>query len=113
PHWHPSAWEATYVISGTVKWTILGTHPDGAYHQQNFTANTGDLIFIPEGFFHYFENGSTTEPLKVLVIFNTSTPEPNDDLGILASFNSMPRDVLAAVFGVPQSAFDRIPTEVK
>lgn len=113
PHWHPIAWELTYIISGSAKWTILGTHSDGAYHQDVFSAGEGDLVFIPEGFFHYFENASGTEPLRALVVFNTSTPEPNDDLGVVGAFNSMPRDVLATVFGVPQSAFDGIPAAVK
>lgn len=113
PHWHPSAWELNYIISGSAKWTILGTHPDGSYHNDAFEAGPGDLVFAPEGFFHYFENSSRTEELTVLIMFNSSTPEPNDDLGIVASFNSVPRDVLAASFGVPVSAFDAIPKEIK
>jgi len=112
PHWHPSAWELNYIVSGTANWTILGSHPDGSYHQDPFTAGPGDLVFAPTGFFHYFANASTTEPLNVLVVFNSSTPEPNDDLGIVASFNSIPRDILAASFGVPVSAFAAIPDQV-
>ncbi|AHH94059.1 hypothetical protein GCM10010174_42430 [Kutzneria viridogrisea] len=113
PHWHPSAWELNYIISGSAKWTVLGTHPDGSYHNDAFEAGPGDLVFAPEGFFHYFENSSPTEKLVVLIMFNSSTPEPNDDLGIVASFNSVPREVLAASFGVPVSAFAAIPKEVK
>ncbi|ONF72649.1 cupin [Amycolatopsis keratiniphila subsp. keratiniphila] len=113
PHWHPTAWELNYVISGKVKWTILGTHPDGSYHRDTFDAGQGDLVFAPQGFFHYFENLSETEPLDVLVIFNSSTQEPNDDIGIVGTFNSMPREVLAACFGVPAAAFDQIPREIK
>ncbi|WP_228836053.1 cupin domain-containing protein [Nocardia brasiliensis] len=112
PHWHPTAWELNYVVSGTVRWTILGTHPDGTYRQDTFEANANDLVFAPQGYFHYFENPSTTEPLDVLVIFNTSAQEPNDDLGIVGSLNSIPREVLAACFKVPVSAFDQIPTDV-
>lgn len=63
--------------------------------------------------FHYFENASTTEPLNVLAIFNTSTQEPNDDIGIVGTLNSIPRDVLAASFGIPVNAFDQVPTEIK
>ncbi len=112
PHWHPSAWELTFIISGKAKWTILGTHADGGYHNDVFTAEQGDLVFIPQGFFHYFENAGE-QPLQVLVVFNTSSIEPNDDIGIMGSLNSIPRDVLAATFGVPASAFDQVPTEVK
>jgi oxalate decarboxylase len=37
----------------------------------------------------------------------------NDDIGIVAAFNSLPRDVLAAVFDVPASTFAHIPDKVK
>ncbi|MFI5779818.1 cupin domain-containing protein [Nocardia sp. NPDC051570] len=113
PHWHPTAWELNYVISGTAKWSILGTHPDGAYHNAVFEAGQGDLVFAPQGHLHYFENARTDAPLDVLVIFNSSAGEPYDDIGIVASFNAMPRDVLAAAFGVPESAFGAIPTDIK
>ncbi|CAF1450768.1 unnamed protein product [Didymodactylos carnosus] len=52
PHWHPIAWEFNYVISGRVRWTIVG--PQNKH--DSFEAKTGDLVFIPQGYFHYFEN---------------------------------------------------------
>ena len=113
PHWHPSAWELNYVISGQVRWTILGAHGDGKYHNAVFEAGAGDLVFAPQGFLHYFENASQDQPLDVLVIFNTSTGEPDDDIGIVGALNSLPRDVLAASFGVPESAFEQVPKKVE
>ncbi|MQY26046.1 cupin domain-containing protein [Nocardia aurantia] len=113
PHWHPTAWELNYVIAGRARWTVLGTHPDGDYRNETFEAGPDDLVFAPQGFFHYFENVSDTDPLEVLVVFNTSTQEPNDDIGIVGTVNSLPRHVLAASFGVPVSTFDNLPTEVK
>ncbi|WP_433574389.1 cupin domain-containing protein [Nocardia brasiliensis] len=113
PHWHPSAWELNYIISGKAKWTILGTHPDGTYHNDVFEAAQGELVFAPQGYFHYFENASADTPLDVLVVFNTSAKEPNDDIGIVATLNSLPREVLAASFGIPVSAFANVPTEIK
>jgi oxalate decarboxylase len=113
PHWHPTAWELNFVISGRARWSMLGTHPDGSYHNETFEAGPHDLVFAPQGFFHYFENVSDTEPLDVVVVFNTSTQEPNDDIGIVGTINSLPRPVLAACFGVPVSALDNIPTAVK
>lgn len=113
PHWYPSAWELNFVISGLARWTMPGTHPDGSYHNDLFEADPRDLVFAPQGFFHYFENASETEGLDVLVVFNTSTQEPNDDIGIVGTLNSLPRSVLAASFGVPVSAFDEVPTEIK
>lgn len=113
PHWHPSAWELNFVISGQARWTMLGPHPDGSYHNDLFEVGEHDLVFAPQGFFHYFENPSETDGLDVLVVFNTSTREPEDDIGIVGTLNSLPRAVLAASFGVPVSAFDQIPNEVK
>ncbi|MFI6042461.1 cupin domain-containing protein [Nocardia sp. NPDC051321] len=113
PHWHPSAWELNYIISGKAKWSILGTHPDGTYKNDVFDAVEGDLVFAPQGYFHYFENASTEQPLDVLVMFNTSAGEPNDDIGIVGTLNSLPREVLAASFGIPVSAFANVPTEIK
>ncbi|MEV5838294.1 cupin domain-containing protein [Nocardia sp. NPDC052112] len=113
PHWHPSAWEMNYHISGTAKWTILGTHSDGTYHSQSFEAHPGDLVFAPQGFFHYFENARTDAPLEVLIVFNTSAAETNDDIGILAAINSIPRSVLATVLAIPESALAGIPTDIK
>lgn len=113
PHWHPTAWELNYVISGQVKWTILGAHGDGGYHGKTFEAGAGDLVFVPQGFLHYFENASQDQPLDVLVVFNTSSGEPDDDIGIVGALNSLPRDVLAASFGVPESAFDQVPRRVE
>ncbi|KAA8883065.1 cupin domain-containing protein [Nocardia colli] len=113
PHWHPSAWELNFIIAGRAKWSILGTHPDGTYHNDVFEAGQGDLVFAPQGYFHYFENASADTPLDVLVMFNTSAGEPNDDIGIVGTLNSLPREVLAASFGIPVSAFANVPTEIK
>ncbi|MCX4097981.1 cupin domain-containing protein [Nocardia sp. alder85J] len=112
PHWHPSAWELNYVVSGSAKWTVLGTHPGSGYRTDVFEAHQGDLVFAPQGFFHYFENAADI-PLEVLIVFNTAAREAEDDIGIVAAFNAMPREVLAAAFGVPVSAFDRIPQDVR
>ncbi|MCM6774137.1 cupin domain-containing protein [Nocardia sp. CDC159] len=113
PHWHPTAWELNFVISGSAKWTVLGTHPDGTYSNVTFVAEQGDLVFAPQGHLHYFENARTDAPLEVLVFFNSSAVEPYDDIGIVAALNAMPRDVLAAAFGVPEAVFAAIPGEIK
>ncbi|WP_040841843.1 cupin domain-containing protein [Nocardia brevicatena] len=113
PHWHPSAWELNYHISGTAKWTILGTHSDGSYRTENFEAHPGDLVFAPQGFLHYFENARTDTPLEVFIVFNTSAAEPDDDIGIRAAINALPRSVLATVLNIPESALAEIPTDVE
>jgi oxalate decarboxylase len=49
----------------------------------------------------------------VLIVFNTSAEEPKDDIGLVASLNALPRDVLATIFGVTPDLFDSIPPTIK
>lgn len=105
PHWHPSAWEMNFVMQGRVKWTFVGPNAT----QDTFEAGKGDLVFAPQGHFHYFENASDTEELIVLIVFNSSAREPDDDIGIVHALKAMPSDVLAAVFGGDPATFDALP----
>ncbi|MFC4560516.1 cupin domain-containing protein [Nocardiopsis mangrovi] len=109
PHWHPSAWEVNYVISGTVRWVFVG--PAGT--QDAFEAGAGDVVFAPQGHFHYFENASATDDLDVLIVFNSSATEPDDDIGIVHALSAIPRDVLASVFGTAPDVFDAIPKTLR
>jgi oxalate decarboxylase len=109
PHWHPSAWELNFVISGSARWSLVGPQ---ATHDK-FEVAKGDLVFAPQGHFHYFENASDTEELVVLIIFNASASEPDDDVGIVASLSAIPVDVLGAVFGVSPELFERIPRKLE
>jgi len=104
PHWHPFAWEVNFVVSGRVKWSFFG--PKAAY--DSFEAEQGDVVFIPQGEFHYFENASGTEDLVVLIVFNTSTSELNDDIGLMGALSSMPVDVLASLFKVSPDVFENM-----
>ena len=105
PHWHPSAWEFNFVLQGRVRWTLVGP----AATEDSFEAGKGDLVFAPQGHFHYFENASATEDLVVLIVFNSSAKEPDDDIGIVQCFKAMPPDVLAAVFGGEPKMFANLP----
>ena len=109
PHWHPMAWEVNFVISGRVKWAVLGSR--GSHDV--FEASTGDLVFVPPGHFHYFENPSEDEDLVVLIVFNTSASEPDDDIGIVASLSVIPPDVLGAVFKTSPDVFRNIPNKLE
>jgi oxalate decarboxylase len=70
--------------------------PNGT--QDVFEAGKGDVIFAPEGHYHYFENASATEELVALIVFNSDAAEPKDDIGIGQSLTAIPNDV--AVSGV-------------
>nr|WKF60833.1 Oxalate decarboxylase OxdC [Paraburkholderia busanensis] len=109
PHWHPSAWELNFVISGSARWSFVG--PEATHDM--FEVTTGDLVFAPQGHFHYFENASDTEALTVLIVFNSSASEPADDIGIVASLSAIPPDVLGAVFGAAPDVFRQIPRKLE
>lgn len=105
PHWHPSAWEVNIILKGSAKWAFVG--PDST--EAAFTVTEGDVVFAPQGHFHYFENASDTEELTVMVVFNASSIEAKDDIGIVQSLSSLPRDVLSSIFGAPAEVLDNIP----
>ena len=102
PHWHPSAWEVNVVTAGVATWTLL----DPMGNNESFDAHPGDVIFAPQGSLHYFENRGH-EDLSLVIVFNASTQEGKDDIGIGASISKLPPRVLSAVFGVPAETFDK------
>jgi oxalate decarboxylase len=100
PHWHPSAWELNIVTSGVAAWVLI----DGNGNHESFDQHVGDVVFAPQGSFHYFENRGT-EDMKIVIIQNTSAPEDKDNIGIGESLSRIPPRVLSAIFGVPAETF--------
>ena len=100
PHWHPSAWELNIVTKGVAAWVLI----DGNGNHESFDQHVGDVVFAPQGSFHYFENRGPDE-MKIVIIQNTSTPEDKDNIGIGESLSRIPPRVLSAVFGVPAETF--------
>jgi oxalate decarboxylase len=101
PHWHPSAWELNLVTSGVAAWVVI----DGNGNHESFDQHVGDVVFAPQGSFHYFENRGPAE-MKIVIIQNTSTPEAKDNIGIGESLSKLPSRVLSVVFGVPADTFN-------
>jgi oxalate decarboxylase len=104
PHWHPDAWEFDYCISGKARMSVVG--PNNEWRE--FKVEPGQIVFVPQGYFHYFENVGK-EDLRFLIVFNNSTKESSDDIGVSVSLGGTPNHVLAATFGVPDSVFEQIP----
>jgi len=104
PHWHPNAWEFDYCISGRARMSVVA--PKNQW--QEFDVAPGQAVFVPMGYFHYFENIGADD-LQFLVIFNNSASESSDDIGISVSRGGVPDHVLAATFGVHARVFDKIP----
>jgi oxalate decarboxylase len=101
PHWHPSAWELNLVTSGVATWVVI----DGNGNHEAFDQHVGDVVFAPQGSFHYFENRGPAD-VNIVIIQNTSAPEAKDNIGIGESLSALPPRVLSAVFGVPAATFN-------
>jgi oxalate decarboxylase len=104
PHWHPDAWEFDYCISGKARMSVVGPNNEWTM----FDVEPGQVVFVPMGFFHYFENIGNDD-LQFLITFNNSGAESDDDIGVSVSLGGMPRHVLAATFGVSKELFEQIP----
>jgi oxalate decarboxylase len=100
PHWHPSAWEINIVTKGVASWALV----DGNGNHESFDQKVGQVVFAPQGSFHYFENRGPDD-MKIVIIQNTSTPEAKDNIGIGESISRLPPRVLSAIFGVPEKTF--------
>jgi oxalate decarboxylase len=103
PHWHPSAWELNIVTSGVATWIVI----DGNGNFESFDQHVNDVVFAPQGSFHYFENRGPAD-MTIVIIQNTSAPEDKDNIGIGESISRLPPRVLAAVFGVPEDRFSSL-----
>jgi oxalate decarboxylase len=93
------------ILAGRSRWVFVG--PNGT--QDVFEAGKGDVIFAPQGHYHYFENASATEELVALIVFNSAPPNQRTT-SALVSLTAIPNDVPSAVLNVPVSIFEQIPT---
>lgn len=70
PHYHQNASELVYCISGSAVTSILNPYTK---QLQNYTMTPGQVVNIPQGWWHYII--STSDHTHLLTIFNASTPE--------------------------------------
>src|SRR5712691_2765284 len=105
PHWHPTAWEFDYCISGRARMSVVA--PDNEW--KIFDVKPGQVVFVPQGYFHYFENIGRDD-LHFLVVFNNSSAESDDDIGISVSLGGVPNHVLARTSACRQKYSTRSPS---
>ena len=60
--------------------SVIGPNDDW----REFKVEPGQIVFVPQGYFHYFENIGE-EDLRFLIVFNNSTKESGDDIGVSVS----------------------------
>ncbi len=102
PHWHPNAAELDYVIEGRARMTIL--RPGGSV--DTFEVNSGKIVFIRAAYFHYIENPDSINNMHFAVFFGHEKPE---DIGISGALSAYSNEVLADVFNLDPTLFDKLP----
>jgi oxalate decarboxylase len=104
-HWHKQA-EWSIMLAGNARITAVDN--DG----RNFIADVaeGDLWYFPAGIPHSIQ-GLGPDGCEFLLAFPDGAFSESSTFLLSEVFARTPRDVLAANFGVPQTAFDRIPKE--
>lgn len=102
-HWHQQA-EWAYMIWGGARITAIDANG------RNFIADVGpgDLWYFPPGLPHSIQGLS--EGCEFLLVFDDGHFSDLNTLSISDWFAHTPKDVLSANFGVPESAFDAIPS---
>jgi oxalate decarboxylase len=104
-HWHKEA-EWAYVIAGSCRVSILDE--EGRLFLDD--VSVGDLWYFPAGLPHSIQ--ALQDGVEFLLVFDSGDFSENETFLITDWFNHTPREVLAKNFGVAQSAFDRLPTDI-
>ncbi len=101
-HWHQQA-EWSIMLLGSAR--ITAVDQEG----RNFIADIGpgDLWYFPPGIPHSIQG--LEKGCEFLLVFDDGNFSDMNTLSLSDWFAHTPKDVLSANFGVPQSAFDRIP----
>jgi oxalate decarboxylase len=101
PHWHPNAWELDYCLEGEARFWITGPDNEGNQVKQVIDLKPGQIIFIPQGWFHAIKCISPGD-LKLLLTFNTTMPT---DIGIPVGLDGLGDDVFAQTFAASPGVF--------
>lgn len=100
PHWHTNAGELIYIVSGEARITILS--PNG--YASIIEATAGYGAFAPASYFHSIENTGTSQ-MQAIAFFNSENP---DYVGIAQVFGSFSNEILASIFSVEPSYFEKM-----
>lgn len=103
-HWHQQA-EWAYMLLGKARITSV----DQAGRNMIADIGEGDLWYFPAGIPHSIQG--LEGGCEFLLVFDDGTFSDLNTLSISDWFAHTPKDVLSANFGVPESAFQHIPTD--
>jgi oxalate decarboxylase len=94
------------MIAGSARVTLLDDH--GRLFVDDL--GVGDLWYFPSGFPHSIQG--LEEGCEFLIVFDSGDFSENETFLITDWLNHTPQDVLAKNFGVPGSAFTKLPKDV-
>jgi oxalate decarboxylase len=104
-HWHKEA-EWAYVIAGGCRVSVLDE--EGRLFLDD--VSVGDLWYFPPGLPHSIQG--LKDGVEFLLVFDNGEFSENETFLITDWFAHIPREVLAANFGIAESAFDDLPTDI-
>jgi oxalate decarboxylase len=104
-HWHKEA-EWAYVIAGGCRVSLLDEQ--GRLFIDD--VSVGDLWYFPAGLPHSIQ--ALADGVEFLLVFDSGDFSENETFLITDWFNHIPREVLAKNFGVAESAFANLPTDI-
>ena len=102
-HWHNAA-EWAYMLKGLARITAIDQ--EGRAFQDD--VGEGDLWYFPAGIPHSIQ-GLGDDGCEFLLVFDDGNFSEEETFLLSDWLAHTPKDVLAKNFGVPESAFDRIP----
>src|ERR1700704_5056108 len=102
-HWHTAA-EWAYMLKGLARITAI----DQDAHAFQDDVGEGDLWYFPAGIPHSIQ-GLDPDGCEFLLIFDDGNFSEEATFLLSDWMAHTPKEVLAKNFGVPESAFDRIP----
>lgn len=105
-HWHATAAEWAFVLSGRVRTTVMS--PQGEAEINDF--NPGDIWYFPRGHGHVLECLGD-EPCHFILVFDNGYFSEFGTFSITDWIGHTPKALLAKNFGLPESAFDGFPTK--
>ena len=102
-HWHKEA-EWQYMLSGSAR--ISAVDQLGGNFADD--VGTGDLWYFPAGIPHSIQ--AHEEGCEFLLVFDDGSFSENATFLLTDWFQHTPKSVLAKNFGLPEAAFDEVPT---
>ncbi len=105
-HWHATAAEWAFVISGRVRTTVID--PQGCAETNDF--EPGDIWYFPRGHGHML-SCLGDEPTHFILIFDNGYFSEFGTFSITDWMGHAPASLLSKNFGLPEAAFENFPKE--